>query len=124
MFIILGLLGFAAFITLLIFMMPKGFKTTLNEIGEGKPALVFVYDPNRAISPSQFEQMNIARDALGDTAAFLSAQLATPQGDQFIETYQAKPAELFLFNRQGQAVERGYAPKSAEELIRWIQKTE
>jgi len=103
-------------------MMPKGFKTTHENIGKGKPALVFVYDPNRAISPTQFEQMNIARDQLGETAFFLSAKIATPQGDEFIKQYQAEAAELFLFDSNGKVVKRGYAPKSAQDITSWIRQ--
>ena len=62
---------------LLLTIMPKGFKTTHEQIGTGKPALVFVYDPNLASSNSQTEQMNEARAHLGDNVFFLLARAGT-----------------------------------------------
>jgi hypothetical protein len=53
--------------------MPKGFKMTHEQVGTGQPALVFVYDPNLGVSVSQTEEINKARDQLGDQAFFLIA---------------------------------------------------
>lgn len=119
-YIFIGLFCIVGFITLLVLTMPKGFKISHEDIGTGKPAIVFVYDPNRAISPAQFEQMNIARDALNNKAHFLSAKVATPQGDSFIKKYNAEPAELFLFDNSGIIIKRQFSLVSANELISWI----
>ena len=107
-------------IGLLLTMMPKGFKATHEQIGTGKPALVFVYDPNLTVSGSQTEQMNEARDYLSDQVFFLVAQVGSPEGDQLIAKHRARPAELLLFDPSGSLIKRQYALKSASELIQWV----
>lgn len=100
--------------------MPKGFKGTHEQIGTGKPALVFIYDPNLGVSVTQTEEMNKARDQLSDQAFFLIAQLSTPEGDQLIAEHRASPAELLLFDPSGRLIKRQFALKSASELIESI----
>ncbi len=100
--------------------MPKGFKMTHEQIGTSKPALVFVYDPNLVVNISQSEQMNKARDLLGDQVFFLIAKIGTPEGDQLIAEHSANPAELLLFDRSGSLIKRQFALKSSNELIRWF----
>ncbi|MFT5235528.1 MAG: hypothetical protein ACI90A_000891 [Shewanella sp.] len=106
---------------LLLMMMPKGFKSTFEEIGAGKPVLVFVYDPNLAVSSSQTEQMNEARAQLGDNVLFLLARVGTPEGDQLIAKYRAGSAEILLFSPAGNLIKRQFAVRGANELIEWVQ---
>lgn len=105
----------------LVLVMPKGFKATHEEVGTGKPAIIFVYDPGLAVSNSQTEQMNEARDYLGDQVYFLIARMGTPEGDKLIATYRADSAELLLFDSAGSLVKRQHAMKSAAELVQWVQ---
>lgn len=106
---------------LLVMMMPKGFKATHEEIGSGKPALVFVYDPNLSVSNSQTEQMNEARAHLGDEVLFLLARVGTPEGQHLIAKHRAGSAELLLFDPSGNLTKRQFAVKGANELIQWVQ---
>ncbi|QDE32750.1 hypothetical protein [Shewanella polaris] len=105
---------------LLLTMMPKGFQATHEQIGTGKPAVVFVYDPNFVSSISQTEQMNEARDHLGDNVFFLLARVATPEGDAFIAKHRAGAAELLLFDSAGILIKRQPAVIDANELMRWV----
>ena len=100
--------------------MPKGFKMTHEEIGTGKPALVFIYNPNLVVNISQSEQMNKTRDLLGDQVFFLIAQIGTPEGDQLIAKHRANPSELLLFDRSGSLIKRQFALKNSNELIQWF----
>jgi hypothetical protein len=100
--------------------MPKGFKMTHEEIGTGKPALVFIYNPNLVVNISQSEQMNKTRDLLGDRVFFLIAQIGTPEGDQLIAEHRANTSELLLFDRSGSLIKRQFALKSSNELIQWF----
>ena len=109
-----------ALVGLMITVMPKGFKMTHEDIGAGKPALVFIYDPNLAISISQPEQMNIARDSLNDSIHFLIAKVGTPEGDQLMAKYNAAIGELLLFDASGYLIKRQFALKSASELAQWL----
>lgn len=107
-------------IGLLLTMMPKGFKVTHEQIGTGRPAVVFVYDPNLAVSNSQTEQMNEARAHLGDKVLFLLARVGTPEGDQLIAKHRAGAAELLLFDPTGNLVKRQFAVKDANQLMQWL----
>nr|WP_112354244.1 hypothetical protein [Shewanella benthica] len=111
-------------IGLLLTMMPKGFKSTHEQIGTGKPALVFVYDPSLTVSGSQTEQMNEARDYFSDhldeQVFFLIAQVGSPEGEQLIAKHRARAAELLLFDPSGNLIKRQFALKSAHELIQWL----
>ncbi|WP_394129434.1 hypothetical protein [Shewanella maritima] len=105
----------------LLSIMPKGFSTSHEQIGTGKPAIVFVYDPGLAVSNSQTEQMNEARDQMGDQAYFLIARVGTPEGEQFIAQYRANSAELFVFDSEGNLVSRQYAVAGAGQINQWLQ---
>jgi len=100
---------------------PAGFKMTHEQIGTGKPALVFIYDPNLSVSTSQPEQMNLARDQLGDEAFFLIARIGTPDGDNLIAEHKARAPELLLFDSSGRLTQRQFALIEASKLIQWIQ---
>lgn len=113
-------ISIVAIFWLLLMMMPKGFKATHEQIGTGKPAVVFVYDPNLALSNSQTEQMNEARAHLGDKVLFLLARTGTPEGQQLIAKYKAGPAELLLFDPAGNLIKRQFAVSDANQLMRWV----
>lgn len=105
---------------LLLTLMPKGFTSDLEKIGTGKPAVVFVYDPNLVSGTTQTEQMNEARAHLGDNVHFLLARIATPEGEAFIAKHNARVTELFLFDPAGNLVKRQLAVIDANELMRWV----
>lgn len=107
---------------LLLMLMPKGFKSTHEQIGTGSPAVVFIYDPNLAVSGTQTEQMNEARGYLAEEQAFfLIAQIGNPDGDKLIATHRARPAELLLFDPSGNLIKRDFAMKSANEIVQWVE---
>ncbi|WP_418358012.1 hypothetical protein ACNH6B_01580 [Shewanella basaltis] len=106
--------------SLLVTQMPKGFTSDLELIGTGKPAVVFVYDPNLVSSITQTEQMNEARDHLGDNVHFLLARIATPEGEAFISKHNAQLTELLLFDPAGNLTKRQLAVIDANELMRWV----
>ena len=83
--------------------------------------LVFVYDPNLAVSSSQTEQMNEARALLDDNVLFLLARVGTPEGKQLIAKHRAAQAELLLFDPSGNLIKREFAVKGVNELIQWVQ---
>ncbi|ARD20866.1 hypothetical protein [Shewanella japonica] len=119
--IVLGVIAAIAILFAVLFnVLPKGFKTSHEEIGSGIPVLVFVYDHNLAVSNSQTEQMNTARATLGDDVSFLIARIGTPEGDQFIAKYQARPAELLMFESAGSLTKRQYALMQANEIMHWV----
>jgi len=100
--------------------MPKSIKMTHEQIGTGKPSVVFVYDPNLLVSTSQTEQMNKARDQLNDQVFFLIAKINTPEGDKLIAEHRASITELLLFDPSGKLIKRELALKDASEIIQWV----
>ena len=100
--------------------MPKSIKMTHEQIGTGKPALVFVYDPNLVVSITQTEQMNTARGQLDDQLFFLIAKIHTPEGDQLIAKHNATASELLLFDSSGKLVKRQFALMDADAIIQWV----
>ncbi|MGL4713165.1 MAG: hypothetical protein ACRCWP_11620 [Shewanella sp.] len=109
-----------ALLGILLMVMPKGFSTTHEEIGRGKPAVVFVYDPNLTVSHSQTEQMNEARAHLGDNVVFLLARVGDPNGAKLIAKYRAQSSELLLFDPAGHLTKRQYGVINANELMLWL----
>lgn len=91
-----------------------------EQIGTGKPALVFVYDSNLTVSMKQSEEMNKARDQLGDKALFIFVKTGTPEGNKLITKHNAQSTEILLFNPSGRLVKRQYALKNAKELVQLI----
>ena len=118
---VLGVIAaIVALLAVLMTVMPKGFNTTHEEIGMGKPAVVFVYDPNLTVSNSQTEQMNEARAHLGDNVVFLLARVGDPNGEKLIAKYRANSTELLLFDPVGNLVKRQYGVINANELMLWV----
>ena len=89
----------------------------LDKIGNGQASVVFVYDPNLAISNQQATEMNSARDSIGEKVTFLILQAGNPKTESFKKYYQAGPPELLFFNGGGELIDRKMALVSAEELI-------
>jgi hypothetical protein len=108
------------FIWLLLTLMPKGFDMNHEQIGTGKPALVFVYDTNLSVSIEQSAQMNKARDQLDEQVLFIIAKIGTREGDLLIAKYRAESAELLLFDPSGSLVKRQFALLQSSELIQWL----
>ena len=109
--LILGLIG------VFILLMPKAIDMNLEVIGNGKPSVVFVYDPNLAVSNQQATEINRAREMVGDSINFLVARAGDPTSADFREGLNAESTELLFFDPEGNFNLRTFAPLSAEELI-------
>jgi hypothetical protein len=110
----------AAVLGIAVMALPRGFDTDLTKIGAGKPALVFVYDPNLVASNQQTREMDVLRESLGDTLHFLIADVGRPDAQQFMQRYQATRTQLLLFAPDGRLVLRMQGPATSEQLLRSI----
>lgn len=114
-------LGTVAFIAVLLALalisLPKGFETDLGKIGDGKPALVFVYDPNLVVSNQQTRAMDGVREVRGETLHFLIADVGRPEAQRFMQQYEARATQLLLFSADGKELGRMQGLVSAEELL-------
>lgn len=115
------LLFIAAMVALAALALPRGFDADLGKIGAGKPALVFVYDPNLVVSNQQTREMDKSREQLGDRLHFLVADVGRPDTQQFMRQHQATPTQILLFAADGSLQERTQSLMTAEQLDRWIE---
>lgn len=115
------LLFIAAMVALAALALPRGFDADLGKIGAGKPALVFVYDPNLVASNQQTREMDKSREQLGDRLHFLVADVGRPDTQQFMRQHQATPTQILLFAADGSLLERTQSLMTAEQLDRWIE---
>lgn len=109
-----------AVLAMVVVALPRGFDTDLGKIGAGKPALVFVYDPNLMVSNQQTREMDALRETLGDAVHFLVADIGRPESQPFMQRYQADRTQLLLFAPDGRPAARMQALVSAEDLQRAI----
>lgn len=106
----------AGMVVLVVLNLPRGLDMDLDKIGDGKPAIVFVYDNNLSISNAQAGELDKIRDFFEDRLHLLVADTGRPQAYQWIAHHQARPADLFFFDAQGQLRHRQPAPLTADEL--------
>lgn len=105
-------------LALAVLNLPRGFDADLGKIGGGKPALVFVYDPNLVVSNQQTGEMDKAREHLAEQLHFLVADIGRPDTQQFMRQHQATPTQILLFAADGSLLERTRGLVTAEQLVR------
>lgn len=113
-------LFFIAVLVMVVMALPRGFDTDLGKIGAGKPALVFVYDPNLMVSNQQTREMDALRASLGDAVHLLIADVGRPEAQPFMQRHQADRTHVLLFAPDGRLAARLQALVTAEELQRAI----
>jgi len=112
--LIFGLI--AVFVAAFIWSLPASFDNDLNQIGNGKKSVVFIYDLNLVVSNQQTIEMNNAKAELGDTVNYLVSRTGYPATDKLIQTYEAESAELLFFDESGNMFERRFALVNASDL--------
>lgn len=83
---------------------PKGFDLDLTKIGNGKPALVFVYDSNLGVSSKQAAIINLVRETTPTKMHFLMAKVGRPDAKAFVSQYNLRTADLVLLDEEGQVL--------------------
>ncbi len=106
-----------ALITVAAALLPEPIDTNLEKIGNGQKSVVFVYDLNLAVSNQQANEINRAREMIGEQANFLVVKAGDPTRDDFKDQYRARSADLLFFNGDGELVDRQRALLNAEALI-------
>lgn len=110
-----------ALLAVALISLPRGFDTDLGRIGSGKPALVFVYDPNLVVSNQQTREMDKARERLGQDLHFLIADVGRPDAQRFLQQHDAKATQLLLFAADGRALGRLQSLVTEEVLVSAIE---
>src|SRR6056297_3487744 len=110
-------LSVIALVIVVAMLLPEAIDTNLEKIGNGQKSVVFVYDPNFAVSNQQATEINRAREMIGEQINFLVVRAGDPTRDDFKGEYQTRSAELLFFNSNGELVDRQRALLEAEALI-------
>ena len=109
--------GFIAiFVAAFIWSLPAAIDNDLNQIGNGKKTVVFIYDLNLVVSNQQTIEINNAKAELGDTVNYLVTRTGYPETDTFMQNYKAEIAELLFFDESGELFNRKFALLNAADL--------
>lgn len=100
----------------LVLTMPRGFQTDLTLVGDGRPALVLVYDNSLVISDEQMAALDRVRSELEPRMHLLAADVNHPDGLAFMDEHRGQPGMLLLFGPDGQLVERIHPPVPANRI--------
>lgn len=119
--VVLGILGVIVLLVIILLAnAPRGFEMDLSNIGNGEPALVFVYDPNLTVSATQTAEMNKIRDDLSERIQFLVADIGRPEAQRLMQEHQVGPAALLIFSGDGRLLKVQRALMEAEQLANMI----
>ena len=111
------IIGFiAVFVAVFIWSLPAPIDNDLNQIGNGKKSVVFVYDLNLVLSNQQTIEINNAKTERGDTVNYLVSRAGYPETDKFMQNYEAESAELLFFDESGELFNRKFALVNAADL--------
>lgn len=99
-------------------LLPQPYPADLSRIGQGRPALVLVYDGDLVVSGDQAAELDAARDALQPGMELLVANTGRPDAARFIAQHDARPGMLLLFDADGALIERLSPVVPAEKLRR------
>ncbi len=103
-------------IALMVMNLPRGYSDDLSRIGKGQAAVVLIHNKNSVSSLNLMHVLDEVRGKYAGHVEFLLADANTPQGQEFITANQAAPANLVLFNANGNRVKILPAPQSAENV--------
>jgi hypothetical protein len=106
----------AVFVAAFIWSLPASIDNDLNEIGNGKKSVVFIYDLNLVVSNQQTIEINNAKAELGDSVNYLVSRKGYLATDKFMQNYKAESAELLFFDKSGKIFKRKFALVNAVDL--------
>ncbi len=112
--LIIGLI--AVFVAVLISSLPAPIDNDLEQVGNGKKSVVFIYDLNRVVSNQQTIEINNAKAQLGDTVNYLVSRTGYPATDKLMQNYKAEISELLFFDESGELFNRKFALVNAADL--------
>lgn len=117
------ILAIGGLVLLAVLNVPPGIDMNLDDIGQGKPALVFVYDPNLSVSGTQVNEMNRIRDQYAEAVLFLVADIGVPDAQALVRQYQADVASLLVFDADGALLARARGLLEADELRKLLNES-
>ncbi|SFP51941.1 hypothetical protein SAMN05216419_100541 [Nitrosomonas cryotolerans] len=99
-----------------VMLLPRGFSQDVSQIGKGTNAVVLVHDNNIIQSGETMAAMNEIRDIYTARIEFIIADIKTPSGKAFADTYALSPTALTFFSADGEKLQTLYSPQTGETL--------
>ena len=111
------LLSIIAPMIMVFTLMPKPIDMNLGKIGDGQKSVIFVYDPNLAVSNQQAIEINKAIKITGEQVNLLIVKIGDPESENFRNKYRTRSADLLFFTSDGELFDRQVALLNAELLV-------
>ncbi|HHI92728.1 MAG TPA: hypothetical protein ENK04_04315 [Gammaproteobacteria bacterium] len=103
--------------------LPSSFSTDLDLIGQGKPAVVLIYDMENGNSLDLMKGYNAIRHDYEHLVEFLIADVASPKGNTFIRTHKATPGSAIYYSDDGEEMRVLYGSQDEKTLSDSIKNT-
>lgn len=104
------------------FLLPSGFSSDLDRIGQGRPAVVIVHDHNYVESVELMENLDAVRGPYEPEVDFLVADLNHPDGAAFADRHEVSAVTLLVFDGQGERIGMRTGRARAPELRAWLEQ--
>ncbi len=94
----------AAVIGMGYWLLPSGFDTDLDRVGQGRPAVVLVHDHNYVESVELMEAVDRERGAWEEDVDFLVADVHREEGRDFTDRHGVSAVTLLAFDGEGERI--------------------
>ncbi len=111
-----ALLVLVGFVAMMWAAFPPSYGTDLSLIGQGKPAIVLIFDKENVASMDLMEEFNQIRDDYEGKIEFLVADVGTAVGEQFSSAHNMGSASAVYFMGGGEKVIAFYGPQDRAVL--------
>ena len=104
------------------YMLGHGMSSDLSVIGEGRPVVVLVYENHSPTSMQAFDRLRAVRGNFEGRVEFRLAPVGTPEGEAFMQRFDAPQGSAVVFDDQGGLVERWLVPVDQQVLIERLER--
>ena len=94
----------------------KPMSKDLSVIGDGKPAVVLVYESYNLAGMDGMERLKQVRADFEPYMHFRIAHIGTPEGDMFVRRHDAFDGVMVLFDGAGEVVRVTMVPQALDQL--------
>ncbi len=120
---VIGLLIIFGFAILAWKLLPSAFSTDLDRVGQGKPAIVLIYDMENGSSLDLMKGYNAIRHDYEHWVDFFVADVESPKGAAFIRVHKAVPGSAIYYSGDGEKLMVMYGSQDEEVLVNSIKNT-
>ncbi len=120
---VIGLFIISGFAVLAWKLLPSAFSTDLDRVGQGKPAIVLIYDMENGSSLDLMKGYNAIRHDYEHWVDFFVADVESPKGDAFIRAHKAVPGSAIYYSGDGEKLMVLYGSQDEGVLVNSIKNT-